>query len=110
MKETTKNKIKYLNRQLLAIQLLERRAEEKKEELEKWLESNADDISQYVQELRNKSQTEAAKHDYTCNFFIARQMLTDGLPYHYISKITGLTKRQLYPIKAKLNKVDKNEK
>lgn len=102
MLETTKNKIKYLNRQLLAIQLLERRTEERKENLEKWLESNADEIAKYVEGLRNDSKTQSPKNDHTGNFYVAYRMLVDGLPYHYVGKVTGLNARQLYTITAKI--------
>lgn len=101
MKETTKNKIKYVNRQLLAIRLLERKAEDKKEQLEKWLESNADEISDYVQTLQAASIRECYQID---NYYIAKRMLQDGLPYHYIGKVANLSARQLYTIKVKINK------
>ena len=106
MKETTKIKIKYVTRQMLAIRLLERKAEDKKEQLEKWLETNSVEISEYVQSLQAAS---IKKFHQVNNDYIAELMLKDGLPYFYISNLTNLPHSRLYIIKNKLGKlVNKN--
>lgn len=105
MKETTKNKIVYVNRQLLQIKLLERRLAKKLKDLSEWSAKSGAEISKYVQGLQNDSLHlfNAVYQDY-----VAKRMLEDELPYFYISNVTGLKQYQLYRIKVKIKKEKEN--
>lgn len=107
MKEATKNKIKFLTSKTVKIELLEKKIDNIKDELESWLEKNEKEISDYLQDLAARS----VKDKYhECPRYMARLMMVDGLPYHYIQKITGLTPRNLYGIRSYLKKLNEAKK
>lgn len=101
MKESTKNKITYLNRQLIQIKLLERRLAKKLQAVSKWSAESGAEVSEYVQGLHNDS---LQLFNRVYQDYVAERMLKDELPYLYISNVTGLKQYQLYRIKLKIKK------